>query len=95
MNKTISTKYCITPNDAEKRTLSSKNFRIGFNFDRIKTVKKVHNALDKYLKKEKAWEDLATGENVLLLVRGKFYKISVQSISFFNKESLLYLTKTK
>ena len=54
MNKTISTKYRITPNDAEKRTLSSKNFRIGFNFDRIKTVKKVHNALDKYLKKEKA-----------------------------------------
>ena len=30
------------------RSLSSENFQLGFNFDQIKTVKKVHNVLNKY-----------------------------------------------
>ena len=48
MNKTISTKYCILLDDVGKRSLSSENFRLGFNFDQIKTVRKAHNSLNKY-----------------------------------------------
>ena len=48
MNKTISPKYGISPGDVEKRSLSSENLQLGFNFDQIKTVKKVHNVLNKY-----------------------------------------------
>ena len=48
MNKIISAKYGILPDDIEKRSLLSENFQLGFNFDQIKTVKKVHNALNKY-----------------------------------------------
>ena len=58
MNKTISAKYGIlpeevekcslSPEEVEKRALSSENFRLGFNFDQIKTVQKQHNALDKH-----------------------------------------------
>ena len=116
MNKAINAKYSIlpeevekcslSPEDVEKRALSSENLRLGFNFDRIKTVKKAHNALDKYhaklylRKKKKLGENLAIGENVLLLAErikkesapGKFYKSSVQNISFFNKEKIFVIS---
>ena len=71
MNKAIREKYGILPDHVEKRSHSSKNFRFGFNFDQIKSVKKWRNALDKYnakiysRKKKKFREDLAIGENVL------------------------------
>ena len=106
MNKTISTKYGISPDDLVKRSLLSESFRLGFNFDQNKTVKKGHNALNKYeakiysQKKKKLRENLAIGENVLLLAEriknksapGKFYKSSVQNIPFFNKEKIFVIS---
>ena len=106
MNKITSAKYGISPDDVEKCSLLMENFPLGFNFDRIKTVKKAHYVLDKYdakiylQKKKKLREDLATGENVLLLAErikkksapGKFYKSSVQNSSFFNKEQIFVIS---
>ena len=97
MNKTNSAKYGLLPKDIEKQFFSGEKFRLSFNFDRIKVVSKVRKALDKYdkklysCKKKKLRADLAIGENVLLLTKrtkkksalGKFYKSSVQNISFF------------
>ena len=48
MNKIISTNYCILLDHVGKRSLSTEYFRLGFNFDEIKTVKKAHNSLNKY-----------------------------------------------
>ena len=97
MNKTNSVKYGLPPENIENQSFSSEKFRLGFNFDRIKEVSKVHKALDKNhkklysRKKKKLRADLAIGENVLLLAErikqksapGKLYKSSVQNIYFF------------
>ena len=52
-------------------------------------------------KRKKSWEDLKTGERVYLLAErikkksapGKFYKQSVQNISYFNKETVYTIRK--
>ena len=52
-------------------------------------------------KRKKPWEDLKTGERVYLLAErikkksapGKFYKQSVQNISYFNKETVYTIRK--
>ena len=48
INKTNSSKYGLSPDEIEKCSSSSEKFRLGFKFDQIKTVSRVHNALDKY-----------------------------------------------
>ena len=48
MNKVISEKYGISPNDIETKSLSSKQFRTKFNFDSINKSKKIANRLNKY-----------------------------------------------
>ena len=94
------------PEDTEKQSLLSEKIRLGFSFDRIKTVSKTHKVLDKYnkklypCKKKKLRADLAIGEKVLLLAErtkkksapGKFYKSAVQNMSFFNKEKLFVIS---
>ena len=74
MNKIY--KYSISADDVEKHSLSSENFRLGFNFDQIKTVEKAHNALDKYdakiysRKKKKLRENLVIGDLYYYWPRG-------------------------
>ena len=51
MNNVICKKYGMSPNDIETNSLSSEQFRIKFNFDRIKKSNKITNKLDKYDKK--------------------------------------------
>ena len=48
MNKTESAKYGYSSDYIEEQSLSSKRFRISFNFDRLKKSKQVSNRLDKY-----------------------------------------------
>ena len=109
MNKTESAKYGYLPNYIESKSLSSKKFRIVFNFKQTKKSKKVSNRLDKYdktlylRKKKKLRQDLSIEEKVLLLAEGikkksalgKFYKSSVQNISYLNKEKRFVISNKK
>ena len=109
MNNTNRVKYGLAPEDIEKESLSSKKFRLGFNFVQIKAISKAYKALDKYDKKlrsrktKKLRADLAIEESILLLAErikkksflGKFCKSSVQNISSFNKEKFFVSNKNK
>ena len=90
MNSVQSKKCGLSPDEIEKKSLSSERFRTLFNFHRIERTKLVNNRLDKYDKKKykakrrKLRENLNIGEKVLVLAErikkksapGKFYKQS-------------------
>ena len=110
MNIVLNGKYEISPNDIEKKSLSSEKFRILFDFHRIEKIKQVNDRLDRYdrkkysAKRRKLRENLNVGERVLVLAErikkksapGKFYKQSVQNIEYFNKEQVFAIrTKQK
>ena len=75
----------------------------------IERIKLIHNRLNRYdqkkydRKKKKMRENLNINENVLVLAEriretlalGKFYKQSVQNISYFNKEKIFFIRKKK
>lgn len=48
MNNVISEKYKLTLKDIETKSLKNEQFKIAFNFDRIKKTKQISNRLDKY-----------------------------------------------
>ena len=43
-----SIKYCMSPEEIDKRSLASEQFRTVFNMHRIETSRKIHNILDRY-----------------------------------------------
>ena len=104
MNIKPSKKYGISPEKVENKVLSSEKFRILFNMHRIDRTSKTRARMDrfdkkKYLrKKKKLGENLDVGEKVYVLAErikkksapGKFYKQSVQNISYFNKKKYIY-----
>ena len=73
MNDVKSKKYGISPNDIEKKSLSSEKFKTLFNFKRIEQSKKVSDTLDKHdqrkygARKKKIGENLDVDEKVLIL----------------------------
>ena len=73
INKINTPRYGSLPDEIENRSLLSEKFCLGFNFDQIKMVSRVHNAIDKYdtkiylHKKKNLRKDLAIGESVLIL----------------------------
>ena len=85
--------------------MSSERFRTLFNFHRIERTKLVNNRLDRYDKKKykakrrKLRENLNIGEKVLVSAEGnskapgKFYKQSLQNISYFNKKKTFSIRK--
>ena len=91
------------------KALSSERFRTLFNMHRIDRTGKLSVRMDrfdkkKYLrKKKKLRENLDVGEKVYVLAErikkksapGKFYKQSVQNISYFNKENIYKIRKKK
>ena len=94
----------------KKKSLENQQFRTEFNFEHIKISKKTSDRLDRYhkklysRKKKKLREELNVGEKVLILAErlqrksapGKFYKQTVQNISYFNKENIFIIrNKTK
>ena len=107
MNSVQSEKYELSPEEIEKKTLSSGRFRTVFNMHRIDKTNLLHERLDKYDKKKysakrrKLRENLSTGEKVLVLAErikrkpapGKFYKQSVQKITYFNKDKTFSIIK--
>ena len=109
MNSVQSEKYELSPEEIEKKTLSSGRFRTVFNMHRIDKTNLLHERLDKYDKKKysakrrKLRENLSTGEKVLVLAErikrkpapGKFYKQSVQKITYFNNEKTFSIIKNQ
>ena len=100
MNLRPSKKYGLPPEDAERRALSNECFKTIFNMKRIEKTQRLQRKLDDYdktiysFKKKQLRTDLSIGERVYVLAErikkkstpGKFYKQSVQNISYFNKE---------
>ena len=107
MNLRPSKKYGIAPEEVERCVLSNERFKTIFNMKRIKKIQGLHHRLDDYdkkkysLKKKQLRENLSIGEKVYALAErikkksapGKFYKQSVQNISYFNKEKRLTRTE--
>ena len=107
MNKTPFEIYGIEPDRAERASLSSKPFRIKFDFHRLEKVKKNADWLNRYerkidsRKKKRLRENLELREQVLVLAERfkkknaprKFYKRLIQNKSYFNKDEIIVVTK--
>ena len=102
MNSVISKKYGLSPEEVETRSLSDEKFRALFSFHRIEKTRQVHERLNRYnkkkyrCKKKKVRDKLNIGEKVLVLAErikktpapGKFYKLLVQNITYFNGDEI-------
>ena len=102
MNSVISKKYGLSPEEVETRSLSDEKFRALFHFHRIEKTRQVHERLNRYnkkkyrCKKKKVRDKLNIGEKVLVLAErikktpapGKFYKLLVQNITYFNGDEI-------
>ena len=108
-NKTRNKKYGLIPEDIEQKSLSNERFRIVFNMHCIEKTKLTLERLKRYddkkynRKKRKLRENMNIDEKVLISAErirkksapGQFYKQSVQNISFFNKEKIVFIRKKK
>ena len=100
MNLVKSTKYGFSLEEIEKRSFSGERFNTIFNMHRLDKTKKLYHRLDDYgvkkysTKRRELRDELFIGEKVYVLAErirkknapGKFYKQSVQNISYFNKD---------
>ena len=107
MNIRPSKKYGFSPEEVEKRSLESERFRTVYNMHRLEKTHKLNLRQDRYDKKKydqkrkKLIENLNIGEKVYVLAErikkksapGKFYKLSVQNISYFNKDVVFTIRK--
>ena len=107
MNNRKSIKYGLSPEEIERGSFAGEQFKTIFNMHRIDKTKKLHDRLDRYEKKrylakrKKLREDLMVGEKVLVLAErikkkaapGRFYKQSVQNISYLNKDKTFMIRK--
>ena len=107
MNIQPSKKYGFSPEEVEKRALEYERFRTVYNMHRIEKTAKLNLRQDRYngkkysRKRKKLRENLNIGERVYVLAErikkksapGKFYKQSVQNISYFNKDTIFTIRK--
>ena len=107
MNIQKSKEYCFSPEEAEQKALQSERFRTVYNMHRLEKTHKLNQRQDRYDKKKydkkrkKPRENLNIGEKVYVLAErikkkstpGKFYKQSVQNISYFNKYTVFTIRK--
>ena len=107
MNILPSKKYGFSPEEVEKRSLKSERFRTVYNMHRLEITDKINIRQDRFDKKKykkkrkKLRENLKVGEKVCVLAEwikkkyapGKFYKQSVQNISYFNKDNVFTIHK--
>ena len=105
INLVKSAKYGLSPEEIKRRSLASEHFKTIFNMHRKEKTKKIHHRLHDYdvkkysTKRRKLRNELFTGEKVYILtgrikkksVPGKFYKQSVQNISYFNKDKIFII----
>ena len=106
INLVKSAKYGLSPEEIKRRSLAGERFKTIFNMHRIEKTKKVHHRLPNYdvkkysTKRKKLRNELFIGEKVYILAGrikkksalGKFYKQSVQNISYFNKDKIFIIT---
>ena len=109
MNISPSRKYGIAPNVVESKSQKDEKFKTLFNMHRLERSTKLHDRLDRYddmiyeRKRKKLREKLNVGERVYVLAErikkksapGKFYKETVQNISYFNKDTIYTVRKRK
>ena len=109
MDISPSRKYGIAPNVVESKSQKDEKCKTLFNMHRLERSAKLHNRLDRYddmiykRKRKKLREKLNVGERVYVLAErikkksapGKFYKETVQSISYFNKDTIYTVRKIK
>ena len=107
MNIQPSKKYGLSPEEMKKKALQSERFRVVYNMHRLEKTQKLNQRQDRYDKKKydklrkKLRQDLNIGEKVYFLAErikrksapGKFYKQSVQNISYFNKDTVFTIRK--
>ena len=107
MNLMKSVKYGLSPEEIEKRSLAGERFKTVFNMHRIDKTQKLHRRLDRYdvmkysAKRKKLRDELFVSEKVIVLVEqikkkaapSKFYKQSVQNISYFNEDKTFIIRK--
>ena len=100
-------KYGFSPEEVEKKALQSERLRTVYNMHRLEKTLKLNQRQDRYDKKKydrkqkKLRKNLNIGEKVYVLAErikkksapGKFYKQSVQNISFFNKDIVFTIRK--
>ena len=100
MNIRPSAKYGFSPEEVEKRAIESERFKVLYNMHTLEKTNKINQRQDRYNKKKcmrkrkRLRENLNIGEKVYILAErtkkksspGKFYKQSVQNISYFNKD---------
>ena len=109
MNLMKSRKYGLSPEEVERRSLAGERFKTIFNMHRLEKTQKLHRRLDDYdvrkysTKRKKLRDELFVGEKVFILAErikkkaapGKFYKQSVQNISYFNKDRTFIIRRTQ
>ena len=109
MNIQPSKKYGFSPEEVEKKALESEKFRTVYNMHRLEKMRKVSRRQDRYdkekysRKRKKLRDGLYIGERVYVLAErirkkctpGKFYKQSVQNVSYFNKDMVFVIRKKK
>ena len=109
MNISLSKKYGFAPERVERESMQSKKFKTLFNMHRLERSEKASARLDRYddkiyeRKRKKFRERLDVGEIVYVLAGrikkksapGKFYKETVQNISYFNKETVYVVGERK
>ena len=102
-----SIKYGLSPDEIEQRSLANEHFKTVFNMYRIERTQGLLRRLDDYnkkkcsAKKKKLTEDLSIDGKVYVLAErikkksapGKFYKQSVQNMSYFNKDKIFAIWK--
>ena len=102
-------KYGFAPERVERQSLRGEKFKTLFNMHRLERSEKTTARLDRYddkvyeRKRKKLREKLDVGERVYVLAGrikkksapGKFYKETVQNISYFNKETIYVVRERK
>ena len=109
MNLMKSRKYGLSPEEIERRFLTGERFKTILNMHRLEKTERFHHRLDDYdvrkysTKRKKLRNELFVGEKVFVLVErvkkkaapGKFYKQSVQNISYFNKDRTFIIRRNQ
>ena len=82
MNLMKSVKYCLSPEEIEKRSLAGERFKTFFNMHRIEKTNKLHHRLDRFdvmkysAKRKKLRDELFVSEKVLFLLKELKRKLS-------------------
>ena len=109
MNIQPSKNYGFPPEEVEKKALKNETFRTFYNMQRLERTQKLNVRQDRYdkqkylTKRKKLRDKLNIGKRVYVFPErikkksapGKFYKQSIQNISYFNKDTIFTVRKNR